>query len=67
MTTPRAFKWSSVIGTFIASAVFWALAGGMVWGWDRVVLWALLGALIFTAGDVLRQVLMNSRTHGPRR
>ena len=59
-------RWTPIIATFISAAIFWAILGGLIWGWDRMFLWALLGALIFTAGELLRQLLQSSRIRPSR-
>ncbi len=60
MAQKQHFKWKPVLVTFVTAAVFWGIAGGYVWGWDRVLLWAFLGAFIFTAGELARQFLLSS-------
>lgn len=62
MADKQHFKWKPVLATFVTAAVFWAIVGGFVWGWDRVLLWAFLGAFIFTAGELARQFLFASPT-----
>lgn len=54
-------KCSSTIFTFISAAMFWAIAGGLIRGLDRMLLWALLGVVVFTAGELLRQVIQKPR------